>query len=265
MTEDAAIRGEPLRRFFNDITPLVYDLQFRPDYPDLAFWAELCGEWGGPVLELGCGTGRVSIPLARDGLEVVGVDLAEPMLAVARRRVEAEPMPVRRRVRLLRADMRDFRTDTTFACAIIPASTFAVLLTREDQESTLSSIHACLRQEGRLAFDVRMFDDWIQSGRLPPARVASPDGRVDFTEERSFEFDESTRVMRATSTYTFHAPEHLGSVIETTAGLVLSRAEVEDVLARTGFVVRAVWGDYDKTPLHAQSDRMIFVARKGQP
>jgi SAM-dependent methyltransferase len=262
MTGDTAGKGRPLRRFFNDITPLVYDLQFRPDYPDLAFWAELCGEWGGPVLELGCGTGRVSIPLARAGLEVVGVDLAEPMLAVARRRLEAEPMPVRRRVRLLRADMRDFRADTTFACAIIPASTFSVLLTREDQEKTLGNTHACLREEGHLGFDVRIFDEWIQSGRLPPVRQTSPDGRIDFTEERSFEFDRSTRVMRATITYRFHAPEHLGSVTETTEGLVLSQADVEEVLARTGFTVETVWGEYDRTPVEPGSDRMIFVARR---
>lgn len=265
MTEEMPSRGQPLRRFFNDITPLVYDLQFRPDYPDLAFWAELCGEWGGPVLELGCGTGRISIPLARAGLEVVGVDLAEPMLAVARRRLEAEPAPVRRRVRLLYADMRDFRSDSAFACAIIPASTFSVLLTREDQESTLSSVHACLREEGRLGFDVRIFTDWIQSGRFPPVRQTSPDGRIDFTEERSFEFNGSTRVMRATITYRFHAPEHLGSVTETTEGLVLSQADVEALLASSGFVVEAVWGEYDRAPLQPESERMIFVARKAEP
>ena len=264
MTEDTASRGESLRRFFNDITPLVYDLQFAADAPDVAFWVEQCRAWGGPVLELGCGTGRVSIPLARDGFEVVGVDWAEPMLAVARRRLKAEPMPVRRRVRLLPADMRDFRADTTFACAIIPASTFSILLTREEQEKTLGNIHACLREEGRLGFDVRIFDEWIQSGRLPPTRSVSPDGGLDFTEERSFEFDESTRVMRATSTYTFHAPKHLGSVTETTGGLVLSRAEVEDVLASARFVVEAVWEDYDRTPLQPESDRMIFVAGRRQ-
>jgi SAM-dependent methyltransferase len=262
MTEDTASQGEPLRRFFNDITPLVYDLQFRPDYPDLAFWAELCGEWGGPVLELGCGTGRISIPLARAGLEVVGVDLAEPMLVVARRRLEAEAEPVRERVRLLNADMRDFRADTTFACAIIPASTFSVLLTREEQEKTLRNIHACLREDGRLGFDVRDFDEWTQCGRFPPVRQTSPDGRIDVTEERSFEFDGSTRVMRATIIYTFHAPEHLGSVIETTEGIVLSRADVEAVLASSGFVVEAVWGEYDRAPLRPESERMIFVARK---
>jgi SAM-dependent methyltransferase len=265
MTEDAASGGEPLRRFFNDITPLVYDLQFAPDYPDVALWVDLCREWGGPVLEIGCGTGRVTIPLARAGLDVVGIDLAEPMLAAARQRVADEPMLVRKRIRLLRGDMCDFRTEVACASAVIPASTFSVLLTREDQESTLSSIHACLRREGHLAFDVRLFGDWIESGRLPPVRCESPDGRLDFTEERSFDFDRSTRVMRATVTYTFRAPAHLGSVTEIVEGLVLSQADVEDVLRSTGFVVAAVWGDYDRTPLQPESDRMIFIARKAQP
>jgi SAM-dependent methyltransferase len=254
--------GNPLERFFNEITPLVYDLQFRPDAPDVAFWVDWCREVGGPVLELGCGNGRVTIPLARAGLNVVGIDLSEPMLKVARQRLAAEPREVRERVRLRREDMRDFRAGVTFACAIIPASTFAVLLTRPDQERTLASLRAGLAENGGLAFDLRVFDDWIESRQLPPLRRASANGSVDFTEERRFEFDPCSRIITSISTYTFHAPAHLGCAVEHQQGLALSRAEVEEILGGAGFAVETVWGDYDRQPHAAGDAKMIFVARR---
>ncbi len=178
-------------RFMTEITPLVYDLQFPPGTPDLAFWLEWCREVGGPVLELGCGNGRITLPLARAGLEVVGVELAEPMLAVARQRLSAEPVEVQARVRLVPGDMREEGHGQGCACAIIPASTFAMMLTREDQARLLAAVHKALEPEGWLAFDLLASPPGWQEGRqeLPPVRRASADGQVEFTEAREFVFD----------------------------------------------------------------------------
>jgi SAM-dependent methyltransferase len=253
----------PPKRFSTEITALVYDFQSRPDAPDVAFWVDWCQEVGGPVLELGCGNGRVAIPLARAGLEVVGIELSPVMLAAAEKRVAEEPPDVRRRVSLVRADMRHFELGFEVGCAIIPASTFSVLLTRRDQQRTLASVRACLPDKGPLAFELRLFDDWLSGSRqLPPVRRSSDDGSVDFTEERRFEFDPSTRVFTSINTYTFHSPEHLGRVAESQKGRVVSRPEVEEVLQSSGFAVEAVWGDYDRRPFAADSSKMIFVARR---
>ncbi|UCC69227.1 MAG: class I SAM-dependent methyltransferase [Armatimonadota bacterium] len=252
----------PPERFSTDITPLVYDVQFPPDAPDVGFWVEWCAQIGGPVLELGCGTGRIAIPLARAGLEVVGVDVSAPMLAAARKRLAAEPPEVRARVGLVQADMRDFHLRRQVACAIIPASTFAVLLTRRDQERTLANVLSSLMDNRHLAFDVRLFDDWLSVSREPPRRRASADGSIDFTEERSFEFDPATRVLTANITYEFHRPPGLGKFTERVTGRALSQPDVEEVLESAGFVVEPVWGDYDRSSVRPDSLKIIFVARK---
>lgn len=264
MPESSANNEGVRERFSTEITPLVYDLQFRPDARDVAFWVEWCREVGDPVLELGCGNGRVTIPLATGGLQVVGVDVSAPMLAGARKRLAAEPAEVRQRVRLEQGDMRQFDPGINIGCAIIPAHTFAVLLTREDQERTLACVRSRLKPSGRLAFDLRPFPaDWLKgTHETEPVRRTSADGGVDFTEERVFEFDPDRRVISGTNIYTFHRPEGLGRVVERGSGRVLSQVEVEEVLQSSGFVVEAVWGYYDQTPYSADSPKMILVARR---
>ena len=252
------------KRFATDITPLVYDLQFRPDAPDVPFWVDLCRDLGGPVLEPDCGNGRVAIPLARAGLGVVGIDVSELMLAVARRRRAEESADVRRRVHLVKADMCEYKEEAAFGSAIIPVSTFSVLLTRDDQDRTLSNIRASLKESACLALELRVFDDWLGRPPEPPVRRTSADGDVDFTEERRFEFDSSARLITSINTYRFRSPKHLGVITETQTGRVLSRPEAHEILESSGFTVEAVWGEYDHSPFQADSARMIFVARKAR-
>jgi len=106
--------------------------------PDVGFFVEAALSAGGPVLEVGCGTGRVLIPTARAGVETVGLDLSTHMLAVCRKRLEAEPEPVRSRARLVQADMRRFELGRKFTLATIPFRPFQHLLTVEDQLSCLA-------------------------------------------------------------------------------------------------------------------------------
>ena len=254
---------KPRERFFNEITPLVYDLQFCPDAPDVAFWVEWCKEIGGPVLELGCGNGRIAIPLARAGLRVVGIDLAAPMLEAARRRLAAEPPEVRALVDLLEGDMRGPLPSGPFPCVIMPARTFMVLLTREDQERMLAAVSEVLAPGGRFAFDLPAVSHGPLGapGRLPPVRRTSADGAVDLVEERTTDIDAAPRIGTSTITYTFHRPKGLGRVTEHVRGRMADRNEVEGVLNSSGYVLDALWGDYDRSPFTPESRAMVFVAR----
>ena len=86
--------------------PLLYDWEYRRRRDDVRFYRTLAGERGGPVLDLGCGTGRLMIPLLRDGHAVVGVDRARPMLTRAAARVARLRAGLRRRALLVRGDLR---------------------------------------------------------------------------------------------------------------------------------------------------------------
>ncbi len=85
-----------------------YDWSYGDREEDIPFYVSLARECGSPVLEVACGTGRVLIPLAREGFEVVGLDFSEHMLAIAREKLEKESPEVRSRVSLVQADMREF-------------------------------------------------------------------------------------------------------------------------------------------------------------
>src|SRR5262245_42591953 len=82
---------------------------------DVDFFVEMAQEAGGAVLEIGCGTGRVLIPIARAGLDITGLDRSTAMLAVCRRRLAQEPAAVQERVQLVQGDMRHFDLQQTFA------------------------------------------------------------------------------------------------------------------------------------------------------
>src|ERR1051325_9541103 len=87
----------------------------KPDLVDLSFYVDLAKEIAGPVLEMGCGTGRLLLPIAREGVEIHGLDNAPTMLNILRERVQNEPQEIRNRVALYEGDMRQFRGQKKYA------------------------------------------------------------------------------------------------------------------------------------------------------
>lgn len=103
--------------------------------PDVDFFVEAAKQSGGPVLEVGCGTGRILLPTARSGIPVTGLDLSEYMLDVCRQELEKEPRKVQDRVSLIHGDMRNFSLGKKFPLITLPFRPFQHLLTVEDQIS----------------------------------------------------------------------------------------------------------------------------------
>src|SRR6516162_7312341 len=106
---------------------------------DIDFFVDAARKSGGPVLEVGCGTGRVLIPTARAGIVVVGLDLSSGMMDICQKRLLEEPEAVRSRVRLVQGDMRNFDAGQKFKSVTIPFRPFQHLTTVEDQLSCLAS------------------------------------------------------------------------------------------------------------------------------
>ncbi len=136
--------------------PELYDL-FHPhdrEDSDVAFYRELAADRGGPVLELGAGTGRTLIPIARAGVEIHGLDTSPRMLAALRQRLQTESDEVRARVHIDEGDMRDFSLDRKFEIVQIPFRGFLHNLTREEQLKCLRGCRSHLDPAGVLAFSV---------------------------------------------------------------------------------------------------------------
>ena len=121
-----------------------YDLEYSLKEDDLPFYLDLADRFGDPVLEIGAGTGRITLELARAGHEVCGIDDSARMLAIAGRKLGGLPEAAGR-VELFQADMRDFALKKKFALCIIPFRAFLHNLSQADQLATLASIGRALR------------------------------------------------------------------------------------------------------------------------
>ena len=130
----------------------TYDL-FHPGTADLPFYLDCARRFGGPILELGAGTGRVLIALAETGYEIVGVEVSAAMLEAASAKIAKWPAAAAR-IRLVDADMKDFALQQTFSLVMIPARAFQFLLTTVDQRLALNCIRRHLVSGGHLVVDL---------------------------------------------------------------------------------------------------------------
>ena len=169
--------GDEARRIYSDsLVTEIYDLQSAavfaqgPGKGDVDFFRRLAAEQAGPILEIGCGTGRVSIPLAAAGFEVVGVDLSMPMLRLAEERRARESPDVAARLTFLPGDMTTLDLGRRFALIVAPSRVFQFALTSEAQRAALGALRAHLQPRGRLVLDLfdPLLDLVVPDSTFPP-------------------------------------------------------------------------------------------------
>ena len=133
-----------------------YDAAYsvKDDLVDRNFYLDLADEYGGPVLEFGCGTGRITLPLARQGVDVTGIDASHSMLEVLRAKLAREPEQVRRRTMVIEGDFRTHQIGDRFPLVVIPFRPMQHMYTTDDQLSALKNAGRHLADGGILAFDV---------------------------------------------------------------------------------------------------------------
>lgn len=235
---------------------------------DIAFYVEEGVKSGGPVLEAGCGTGRVLLPTARAGIDITGIDSSVMMLDRCRARIAAEPEEVQERISLHESDIREFDLGQTFSLATIPFRPFQHLLTIDDQMAALRSIHKHLKPGGRLIFDA--FHPNLaalaagarpEAEEMPPTEL--PDGRICSRSGIVRAVRVSEQVSDISLVYYVTNPD--GSkerVVHDFEMRWFFRYEVEHLLARAGFVLRAMYGNFDRSGFADSSPEMIFVAER---
>lgn len=238
--------------------------------PDINFYVQAAQESGGTVLEVGCGTGRVLIPTARAGVEIVGLDLSEHMLAVCRARLAQESQAVRARARLLQADMRSFDLERTFPLVTVPFRPFQHLLTVADQLACLACIHRHLADDGRLILDLfnpsidALARDDLGEERGEEPEFTVPDGRRVVRRHRIVARDRFNQINQTELIYDVTHPDgRQERLVHAFPMRYLFRFEAEHLLARAGFAVEHLYAGYDRSPYgSAYPGELIFVARK---
>jgi SAM-dependent methyltransferase len=244
----------------------IYDGEYRDFSADVALYLRILGEERirGPVLELGCGTGRVALPLVRGGYRVTGVDISPAMLARARRQRRALPPEEAIRLRFSLQDMTCFSFPRRFAAAIIAFSTFALVTDIAGRASCLERVHRHLEPGGLLLID-------LPNPRSAPGEASftsrfriPPRGHVvDKVVSEHDADDGSHRVIRYSYTISRWSDDAVIDRFELSFGLArLERREVEQALYGAGFDVERALGDYRGNQLGPRSPRMIFHSRR---
>ena len=238
---------------------------------DVGFYVDLSRAAGGPVLELGCGTGRILLPIAQAGCRVVGLDSAEPMLARCRAKLEREPHEVRKRVRLVHASMAEFDLGEKFHLVTAPFRSFQHLRSVEDQLACLRSAHRHLVSGGRLVLDLfqtdarRMHDPAFMKESQNFPEVTLPDGRKLRLTERTAAFHRAEQANDVELIYNVTHPDgRTERLVMAFTVRYFFRYEVEHLLARGGFRVVELFGNYNRSPLRNDSSEMVFIAEKSE-
>jgi ubiquinone/menaquinone biosynthesis C-methylase UbiE len=230
---------------------------------DIPFWRHVALDAGGPVLELGCGTGRVALPLGRAGVPLVGIDRSGPMLARARRRVARTRLG--RPVRLVRGDIRALPFPTgAFSMVMAPYGVLQSLLRERDLAATLAAVHGVLQPGGtfgvELVADLPSWDEYRRRVSLKGWRRRKGGAHVTLVEtvkqdrarhrtifEQEFTERRGRRRVSKTFALTFRT---------------LSVPQMARRLTNAGFEVTATLGDYRGAPWDSRAEVWILLARR---
>lgn len=239
--------------------PKLYDAENCDFEPDGPYILELAKELGGTVLELGCGTGRVTIPLAENGVRVVGLDILPGMIDLAKQKANGLP------IEWVVADVRSFQLRRKFCLVFESGSVFHHMLTRPDQEAYLARVREHLEDEGRLAFSLFFpkprnlvstdeVEEWFTAEH--------PDGyEIKVSGIDKYDAFRQVKTETAYRRWTDASGKEMTQVAPLSLRYVFPQ-EMEALLYYNGFEIVEQYGDVDRSPVTDESRQIYYICRK---
>ncbi len=235
-----------------------YDAQYAELYePEIKYLKRLALAQNGPILDVGCGTGIVTVPLAETGLETVGVDLTQAMLERAREKARG-----RDNLSFHLANALDFRLDTRFSLALMTGNAFQQFLSEDEIQTLLANIYAHLREGGLLIFDTR----------LPEGYDLSLDDKFQFyqtyTDPSGQEvryFDKQTRYDAQTGLLSFEMKRRYADGTERRSSETIKFTPLEtllDLVQKSGFEVLNRYKNWNLEPFEAGAANVVLELNK---
>jgi ubiquinone/menaquinone biosynthesis C-methylase UbiE len=247
--------------------PINYDLQDSSD-TGVAFYRSLAQETGGPVLEIACGTGRVTIPIAQLGIAITGLDIVPGMLDQARSK------SIGLSSRWIEGDARSFNLQERFRLIFLTGNAFQAFLTNAEQAAVLQRVHTHLHNEGVFAFETR--NPLLPNTKTPAGFFVALETNnqeqhwPSFINANGFEvcvsttqvYDHVTQIVHLTSYKRWREGEKEHTKIARTALRYTFPQELAALLHYNGFTDIRQYGDWNREPLTATSPSIISVCRK---
>jgi SAM-dependent methyltransferase len=260
-SDECALYAEP--SLYNALFPDPRDVDTIPDpvrrermLAATRFYLEEAGKSGGPILDIGCGSGRLIIPIAQSGAEVWGIDLSASMLSAAQAKAHAAGL----QIPLSQADMRSFHLHQRFATILIAGNSLLHLLTADDILQCLKTVRRHLREDGRLIFDVSKWDLALlarDASERHPVMVVGHPQHGDVTIEETASYNAATQVRDITwflstpTTPDFQAIEYRLRVI--------FPQELPLLLDLAGFRLETRYGEFTRVPFDPSSPRQVCI------
>ena len=244
----------------------IYDSVYSYVRDDIPFYVKEALDSGGDVLELGCGTGRVTIPIAEAGVNIVGLDFSEAMLDVARSKAETLSNEFGK-LSLQHGDMRDFDLGRRFSLVIIPFRGFLSLLSVEDEIGTLRCIERHLLPGGRLVLNIFVPDlnSLLQEGDVAYhlRDVTDPVTGSTLVLWNQSRYDNFSQIV-----YARVIIEELDGLGEMTKKIYrdfqlryVHRWEMQHLIELCDFEILDLYGNFDRSPFDESSTEMVWVVR----
>ncbi len=242
-----------------------YDI-LQPTVHDAPAYIKFAKEFGDPILELGCGTGRLLIPIAKNGFKITGIDSSGEMLAICRSKLEQEEKETQNRATLVKADMRDFNLGEKFKLIFTACNTIFHLLEAEDLRKALRCVHKHLAEDGVFIIDI--------SAPNIPFMVET--NNKEFVSEYTHPETGRKIINRFKAVYDFLNQIETDEIVleeyengkitrQATAKVTLTYffpRELRTILQSCGFEVFKEYGSLNGEPLTSKSQNIVFLCRK---
>lgn len=247
--------------------PINYDTE-DPSDTGVAFYSALAQEAGGSVLEIACGTGRVTIPIAKLGFPTTGLDIVPGMLKQAKSKSAGLP------VRWVDGDARTFDLHEQFHFIFLTGNAFQAFVSNAEQEALLQRVHMHLHDEGLFAFETRnpllpntetregffpLLETRTEKEDRPP--FINVDGH-EVHESMTQVYDHVTQILHLTGQKRWHDGKQEHTKSTRTALRYTFPQELVALLHYNGFRIEHQCGDWNYEPLSATSPSIISICRK---
>lgn len=227
---------------------------------DIPFYKKQVKKYGDPVLELGCGTGRITIPIAREGYDITGLDLSDRLLRRALDKAKSDDIDIK----LIKGDMRNFSLEKSFNLIFIPFNSIHHILTLDEMEKVLNNVKKHLKPGGR--FIVEFFNPDLDVLNRDPneehevTEYQNPDGKGEVKVTECTDYERAKQLMHLTWYYDL---EENTKKREWTVRVWFPR-EVDAILKYNDFEIEQKYGDFDESQMTNNSAQQILICKKRQ-
>ena len=245
----------------------IYDFEWKDLEGDIDFAVEYSKKCGSPILELAVGTGRVAIPIARQGLEIFGIDNSINMINIGLRKIAQLPEEISSKITFIHDNMCNFLIKRKFKFIFVSFNSFLLLTTRKEQDDCLRAVHNHLTDDGLLMIDI-----FSPNFKL----CAEEKSEIRFLRHFYFEPENKTIIQweyvernmaeqLMSIDFLYEEYDRNGNLNKSTRHLdmaIIFRFEMQMMLEKNGFEIVEFFGNYDKSEFTVKSPQMIYICKK---